>query len=350
MYLRTVENFTGFKHFSFCKLGADNRFSDVVVVKANLRLASGQLQVLDELAEVVFADHYVDQSNPRYSPVARAGDAVVFKPATDVLVTGHATPPQGRPCAEWCCELGLHNRGGTKVSRLHLTGPRHWQWSLVRGWHLSEPEVVDKMPLTYALAYGGHDPASGTVFKPNPAGRGWYNVTRLRRDECYPAPQIQYADQPVRSIDTAIPVAGFGPMARWWASRYRYAGTYGATWRAVFDASPHSVYPDDFDARFFQCANLDWIFSPYLKGDEIIELKGFGHDAVVRAELPGIAIQGVCVTRSGKLLLAPLPLDTIHVDIDRGVVSMVWRATLPQSLGISMLALRSVPLRELSIL
>ncbi|MDI1451769.1 DUF2169 domain-containing protein [Polyangium sp. 6x1] len=347
MLLRSVENMTGFNHLAFCKLGADNQFCDVVVVKVNLRLASGPLEVLDKPAEIVLADHYENADDPQYSVVTRAGDAVVFKPATDVLLTGNAVPANAQPCAEWWCELGFRTRAGTTARRLHLTGPRYWQWRMTQDWHLSEPEPVEKLPLTYALAYGGHDPNRRLAFKPNPAGRGWYEAIELKRSERYLAPQIQYVDQPVRHIDKPVAVAGFGPMARWWSSRYRYAGTYDATWRAAFDASPHSVYPADFDSRFFQCANPDWIFDPYLRGDESFWLLGF-RAGPIHAELPRLAIEGACLTRSGKLLLAPLPLDTVHIDLDQEIVSLTWRVSLPQSLGISLLALRGTRVEDLA--
>ncbi|APR80096.1 putative exported protein [Minicystis rosea] len=347
MELRSIENLTGFAHASFTKLGADNQFCDVVVVKVDLRLADGRLRVIPEPAEIVFADHYANPTDPRYSVITRAGDAVVSKPATDVLLTGHALAPEARPCTEWACELGLRTAAGERRKRLLLTGPRHWQWSAVRGFHLSEAEPVVTLPLTYDLAYGGHHPVERRSFKANPAGRGWYQTADLDRDQRYPAPQILELDDPLRAVDEPVAVAGFGPMARWWTSRYQYAGTYDEAYRAAFDASPHSVYPADFDARFFQCAHPDWIIDPYLRGDETFRLAGFGPEALVQAELPGLAIEGACVTRSGKVLVAPLPLDTVHIDLDRRTVSLVWRVTLPQSLGISMLALRGVHVRDL---
>lgn len=340
MHLRTVQNATGFRHLAFCKLGADNLFCDVVVVRVNLRLADGPLKVIAEPAEISLADHYTCPDAPEKGAVTRAGDVVVIKPATDVLVTGHAIPPRSEPCAEWWCEMGLRTRAGDRAKRLHLTGPRHWQWSIARDWHLSEPAKVDRLPLGYDLAYGGRNLGSGRTFAPNPAGRGWLEGTSLDRGVRYPAAQIQYADDPLRAIDKPIRVAGLGPTARWWPNRYQFAGTYDAAWRAAFDASPHPIYPADFDARFFQCAHPDWIFDPHLEGDETLWMTGFHPGPGIRAQLPGLAIEGACLTASGELLQAPLALDTVHVDLDESVVSLVWRATLPHSLGVSLLTLR----------
>jgi len=339
MQLRTVENTTGFRHIAFCKLGANNEFCDVVVVKANLRLANGALEVIDEPAEIILADDIENHQSPELSLIRRAGDAVVYKPGTDVILTGKAIAPKECAHREWACEFKLHTQNGVRSKRLHLLGPRYWEWSLVRGWHLSDPELVEFLPVSYALAYGGHDSTTHQTFEMNPSGRGWFGQMELKRGERYPAPQIQYIETPLLHRDKPIPVAGFGPIARWWGDRYRYAGTYDAVWRRAFDSSPHSIYPTDFDERFFQCANPDWIFEPYLKGDESFSLVGFLPNESMTCTLPGLMLAGACVTKSGTLIHAQLPLDTVHVDIDARIVSLVWRATLPQSLGVSFLAL-----------
>lgn len=338
MQLRIVENATGFSHMAFCKLGANNEFCDVVVVKANLRLADGILEVIDEPAKIDFADDIEIAQSPERSLIRRAGDAVVYKPGTDVMLSGNALAPKECPHKEWACEFKLHALDGVRSKRLHLLGPRYWEWSLVRGWHLSEPEPVESLPMSYALAYGGYDSTSGRTFDLNPSGRGWFGQTGLKRGERYPAPQIQYIETPLLYVDKPIPVAGFGPVARWWGDRYRYAGTYDAAWRRAFDSSPHSVYPADFDERFFQCANPYWIFEPYLKGNESFSLVGFFSNASMTCTLPGLMLAGACITKSDTLIHAHLPLDTVHIDIDSRIVSLVWRATLPQSLGVTFLA------------
>ncbi len=234
----------------------------------------------------------------------------------------------------------METRRERRKQRVHLHGPRYWQWSFLRGWHLSEEESTEAIPLSYALAYGGGNPAKRSRYRANPSGVGWYKDTPLDRDTRYAAPQIHYVGDPVRHLEGRLSVAGFGPQARWWSSRYHYAGTYDKKWRAQFDASEHSVYPQDFDARFFQCAHPDWIFHPYLRGDETFWLTGAHAERGICAQLPGLRIQGHCLTRSGKLLSAPLPLDTVHIDLDRQTVSLVWRASLPQSLGIPLLLLQ----------
>lgn len=339
MSLRCVENLTGFNHFSFIKLGADNRLHDVVAVKVDLQLENGELRVLEPPAEIHLADRYSNEADPYAGAVDVAGDAVVFKPGTDIFVTGHALAPGGQAETEWLCELGVETRRNRMQQRLHLHGPRYWQWSFTRGWHLSATEPAGKIPLSYTLAYGGRNADRQTAFDANPAGVGWYEGTHLDRDARYAAPRIHYMDDPVRAMDRPLRVAGYAPLARWCSSRYRHAGTYDARWQAQFDASPHSVYPDDFDARFFQCAHPDWIHMPYLRGDERFWLAGFHAGHGVRAQLPGLRIHGQCLTRSGKLLSAPLPLDTLHIDLDRQTVSLTWRASLPQSLGIPLLLL-----------
>ena len=62
--------------------------------------------------------------------------------------------------------------------------------------------------------------------------------------------------------------AGFGPIARHWEPRVRWAGTYDKRWQRT----RKPLLPDDFDDRFHQCAPEDQQVDGGLIGGELVEL------------------------------------------------------------------------------
>ena len=131
-------------------------------------------------------------------------------------------------------------------------------------------------------------------------------------------------------------VTGLGPMARHWSARTRWAGTYDDAWlaraRADIKSGVPADYPADFDPRFFQCAHPDLVTKSYLLGDEILALGGMTHehDWLV-ARLPGVEVRARLLEGGGTWTGAVMPLDTVHVDLDAGLVHLCWRLSLQQA-------------------
>jgi hypothetical protein len=344
--LRAVQNTTPFAQTTCMKMGPGRRFYDVLVVKATYQLAPGALTLAPSQAAIALADEYWDLEAPERSSVKHAGEMVLFKASTDVIVTGSARAPAGRPCASWYAAVRIESARGRVVDCVaQVTGPRAWQHRPLQGWVLSDPEPTLAVPIRYERAYGGayldrarREP-TWIVHSPNPSGTGFFDERAMDREASYPAPQWQPPDQPVTKINRALPVTGFGPIMRAWSSRRRYAGTYDEHWlstmRAEIRLGLPPDYPPDLDLRFFSCAHPALIAPGYLAGDEEIALTGFFDDhGRLSARLPGVSPKAWLQDARGAWSRAPLPLDTVHVDVDRREAYLCWRLPLAHERGI----------------
>lgn len=341
--LMSVQNLTPFNHFSCHKMAPRRRYSDVVVVKGTFELTPGSLEMVSPAAEpIVPADSYWDPSLGVRASVKKAGDLVLYKPGTDVLVTGSARAPRGRPAPMW--EVGVAVRDGSSTRlRLDLraTGRRRFEHrGMMRGWAISDPEPATEVPLRYELAYGGAyperrggEPERLRVHEPNPSGIGFCDVDSLDKQQTYEAPQWELREHPVTAPSRDVPLAGLGPLARHWLARRAYAGTYDEAWeRDVREGLERRLPPDyalDFDLRFFQCAHPSLVSAQHLRGDERLELMGLVEGAETFAtHLPGVSVCASVSSGRPPWRELRLPLDTVHVDLDARRVSLVWRLSV----------------------
>ena len=159
----------------------------------------------------------------------------------------------------------------------------------------------------------------------------------LDTEYAYPAPQWQSpSGSPVTTMNREVPVSGFGPVARSWSSRLKYAGTYDDAWmrKAREDAAARlpADYAADFDPRFFQCAHPEMIAPSYLVGDEEVTLTGLlGGTSPLTFQLPCLRVTASLVDGQGAGSIEDLPLDTVHIDVDKGTVCLLFRLTLDQA-------------------
>jgi hypothetical protein len=339
--LALVKNLTPFVHFQCQKMAVGRRFHDTVVVKGTFVLAPDTLAIAGEQAPIVFADESWNAAGAARSSLKRAGEVVLAKPGTDVLVTGTARSPAGRALTEWDCAVVVRGPHGTLLSHtLQVTGPRSWVHRALRGWTLTDPEPAVSVPIRYELAYGGShlDPKSAPadprwiVHEPNPSGSGAFEDA-LDRGRAHAAPQWQLRSQPVSAMGREVPAAGFGPVARMWSSRRKYAGTYDQAWeeRLHEDAANGLVadYPADFDNTFFQCAGPGLFTREPLRGDEHVGLAGLtggANDLVLR--LPGLKLGASLLAGTGQWQESQMALDTVHFDLDAARVHLCWRLSL----------------------
>jgi hypothetical protein len=341
--LQRVDNRTPFLHFQCDKMGVGRRFYDTVVVKGTFDLAPGPLKIAARQAPIALADDYWDLAAPERSSVKHAGEAVLCKPSTDVLVTGTVRAPGGRPASAWDVAVVVADRGRTALEyAARVTGPRAWRYTSLRGWALSDPEPAAEVPIRYELAYGGAYPAADRagprwiVHEDNPSGTGFFDERALDVGREYRAPQWHLPLAPPTAMNRAIPLAGFGPIARPWRARLQYAGTYDDAWeqatRADVARGLPADYAPDFDARFFQCAHPSLITRAHLRGDERVGLHGMlAEHRELALQLPGVDVAAVLRDGRAERHEERLSLDTLHVDLDARVVHLCWRLTLDQA-------------------
>ena len=295
--------------------------------------------------------HWQDayQGAPHSTSLLHASDLAPFRPGTDVSVLGDAYAPGGKPLASWTCGIQIPNR----LDRvLRVTGPRRWvvrpsrtrigplrltQDGQPSAWQVTEPDPARSVPLDWALAYGGptlglpDDELPPPMMPDNPLGIGVIDPARTATDRDYPAPQIEWADMPIRSFDASEPApvpAGFGLASPWWPCRLRHAGTYDEQWLE----HRHPLLPEDFDDRFWQSAPPGMVVEPWLQGDESFVLSNLHPDhprlsgllprsrMVVRVHLPQAAMED-----------RELALDSLQFDLRPGLseCQITWRARFP---------------------
>jgi hypothetical protein len=346
--LQTTQNRTPFPLFECGKMGVGRKLHDTVVVKATFVLAARQLLLAEEQAEIALADEPWDPDQAERSSLRHAGEVLLLKPSTDVIVTGTARSPNGEPRSEWDAALEVRRRGETLLAYgAQVLGPRSFRHSAEKGWVLTEPEPTAEVPLRYELAYGGAYPArreegapadasvaaAWVWHDPNPSGTGFFDERALDPAVEYRAPQWQPRAHPLTELNRAVPLTGFGPVARPWSSRLRYAGTYDEAWlrktREEVARGLPSDYPADFDPRFFQCAHPELITPRHLQGDEEIVLTGLlPGPAPFTLRLPGVVVVATMVDGKDGGYREGLRLDTVHLDLDAARVSLCWRLTL----------------------
>ena len=365
-------NATPFPDASFMKLAASGEFHDVVLLSASCRLDGAQWQLMSTHRAAIAGDEYWNEADALASSLKRPGDYVVFKPATDVYVTGAAYAPDQAPRAEWgvALRVGANATGvGQQLERihftklLHVTGPRYWKQGAL-GWSLSKPEAAARVPLSYEFAYGGwwRDPHNADADEAlhqhgsNPSGSGvmapsWAADAAAQGNTPQPpryapggpiaGPQIGFPGDTLDTANTNQKPAGLGPIARHWEPRVKWAGTYSAKHLADGVKRGYSSYPPNFDPRYFQDAPTDQQISPYLRGDEWIDLIGLLKSGQsVRTRLPGFAIRVKLRDVDNVEHDAAMPLDTVHIDTDPAKGSgsgepvelhMSWRISIPHS-------------------
>lgn len=339
-------------------MGPGRRYYDVVVVHGSFDLQEGELIPSEGQSPPVLADTWWNAENAALSSVKAAGNALLYKPATDILVTGNAQAPYGIPQSRWQAGVLVSSNKSVLVRNfLTLTGPRSWQHGFLRGWHLTEPTLVESVPLRYELAYGGARPKpqhesnnqpgpQWDTYKPNPSGTGFFDERRLSRNTLYAGPQLEMVDRPIREINRNYPLTGFGPVARFWSARTKYAGTYDADWRRGLDEAIEQGlpgdYPGDFDVRFFQCAPPQLICPGHLRGNEMIGLGNMLSEAPhFSTHLPGLRVHAHILSAALPSQPPPQPmrLDTVQIDLDTRRVALTWRLSLFSGAGVQSIAL-----------
>jgi hypothetical protein len=291
----------------------DGRDVWVVAVKGTFEIKpDGTTVAADEQEPVKQSPiHFGD---PLTSSLKYECDLDYTKPTTDVLLHGHAYAPKGKPTigVEVSMKVASINKS------LRVTGDRSWQEGVL-GLRLSEPEPFLKIPLVYERSYGGADLTSENPKKRgweprNPVGRGYSAGSSPSQGQM--APNIEAKSS---SFIRAPRPAGFGPIARHWAPRAQFAGTYDAAW----EQRRYPLLPKDFDERFFQCAPEDQQTPQYLRGNEEVELKNLNPEGELKFRLPKVALSLVTKLAGEEIRHRP-KLYTVIIKPDVPRVILVW--------------------------
>jgi hypothetical protein len=311
-------NRTPFTALHFVVPDRDGAETAVVVLKATWTVRGEACERAERQDPIVLADEFY--GDPASSSVRLESELCWHKPATDVVLLGHAHAPHAG-ARESVAALKV----GPLVSSVRVFGDRSFGQTLgisrVKG-----PEPFERIPLRWEHAFGGmqKDGQGEDVIgaeERNPVGRGYVRKKRKSHVDGLALPNLEDPRRLLkRPCQTPAPV-GFGFVARHWQPRRTLFGTHDAAWQE--DRMP--LLPEDFDERAFCGAPAGLQATPFLVGGEPVEILGATPSGVLRFELPRVA-PTFELHEDGHWHGLDVALDTVVIDADAGRVTTTWRA------------------------
>lgn len=310
-----LANRTPFQVEGTLQLDRDGRELWVVIVKGTFMIRGENCELAEHQEPVVLADVFTGQ--PGRSSIRYGSEIAFDKPATDVVVNGHAWAPNGRGSTQLDVEVYL--------SSLHKTvrvfGDRVWERSWT-GVTPGSPRQFEKIPLLYEYAFGGTDSAGQHAEQRNPIGRGYGLSARELVGQLLP--NLENPHDLIRSEQSRPKPAGLGFVARHWEPRMLFAGTYDQSWQE--QRAP--LWPTDFDPRFFQAASPDLTAFPPLRGGEEVKLCHLNPSGTLSFRLPRTRLAfRTCIGQQWITHEARLGTVILEPDVPR--VLMVWQTAIP---------------------
>jgi len=286
-----------------------------VIVKATFNFGR-EFTLADEQPPPTPSDVY--WTEPGKSSIKYASDMHTGKPATDIIMLGHACVPGQKEATQLDVSLTVG-----KVSKtVQVFGDRQWQDG-----QMTRPAPFKTMPLVYEKAYGGVHIANGQLSDAdtrNPVGRGFAGTRKPGEMNGVPLPNLEDPRQLIRDVHDQPTPACFGFCAPNWHPRVAFAGTYDDTWKTT--RAPY--LPVDYDSRFLNMAHPDLIYPGYLQGNEPVTITNMHPDGAFKFDLP--QVNPVTRVTVGERVEQPaFNLETLILEPNQRKVSMVWRAAMP---------------------
>ena len=262
----------------------------------------------------------VHWAEPETSSLKIEGQGAYTRLGSDIYVCGQAWAPGGTPVTM----LPVSVRVGSLHHQAIVFGDRLWRGGAGEP-RPDAPRPFTSMPLQYERAFGGTVEGGG-LRKPlheprNPVGCGLYRGTTEAMGQ--PLPNIEDPRRPITRLGDRPTPVGFGPIARQWASRLAYAGTYDDVW--VETRAPY--WPKDLDMRFFNAASPGMALDQRLPGGAEVVLDGLSPHGRVAFPLP-----------APRLLLKSyfgdyeemelLEADSLQIDPDDAAFTLYYRCAI----------------------
>lgn len=320
-----IENRTPFTAATHVRVDAAGQEVLVAIFSASFDALDGApaLDVSEDQMPVMPGD--VPFGDPASSSNRYEADIAPLKPGAEVLMSGSAHAPNGRPVAEM--QVGI--RVGPVQKVLNVVGDRVYD---AGGY--SAPVPFRTMPIVYERAYGG-TLADGRLDRRNPVGVGFHHARSADPAVRTQAPNVTYPDEPYRTPSDRPKPAGFGPLGRGWLPRLPLAGTYDQAWIDTQWPLP----PRDFDPRYDLCAPADQHL-PSIRGGEAVAVVGMTPNGRWDFRLPRV-VAPIRLIYDDRVEQHAFNTDTVIVEPD------LWRVTLKARL--SFVTRRNAPaLREIT--
>jgi hypothetical protein len=279
-----------------------------VLAKATCDLIPGDLGALRPEAEPLEGERFED------GVCVYPSDFAPFKVRADVTLAGHVYAPiGGAPSQEVSFRFGDEANGFTR--RLIAFGERRWEKGLA-GPRASAPKPFDRMPLCPDRAFGG------PRFPSNPSGIGYPDRMRPSRGPSL-LPNLEDPERRIRTPNQAPPPSFLSPIPRAWKAR-----TPSAERR-----TPFLAFPEALDWTSHQAAPPEQQLA-FLRGDEAFAVTPVLPDGkALTGALPGLRARCFTERRKGDKPASfeeiPLRLDTVTFEVERRVLTLVFRGALP---------------------
>lgn len=254
---------------------------------------------------------------PQTSSIKYPSDFHIGKPASDILMLGHAHAPEGRKLSQQDVSLSV----GQVSKTVRVFGDRHWQAG-----SMSAPQPFESIPLVYERAFGGVHQSEDEILSAelrNLVGCGYLGKQKARVLDGLPVPNLEDPRQLLQQAGDIVQPAGFGAISPNWQPRVAYAGTYDEHWQT----SRAPYLPEDFDHRFFNLAHPDLIYPGYLQGGEAVRISGVHPLGIIQFSLPVIGLSAKVYI--GNRVEAPMfNLETLLIEPDEMKISLSWKAAM----------------------
>lgn len=303
----------------------DGRCVLSIIVKGSFKFDSGEVDVAGEQIPVFFGDELFDEENG--GSVKFESDIVPFKPKADIVLSGKAFAPGGKP--SMFCDATL--RVGDIQKTIRVLGDRKWNYGgKIMPEYPTSPVPFIEMDMVYENAFGGMDMRNGAYCRENLVGKGFLAKKDAGIADIF-LPNLEAPNDLIGSCKDHPKPAGFGFYGRAWQPRVSYMGTYDDTWRK--ERSPD--LPEDFNPAFYNGAHPDLQAEGYLKGDEKVELIHLTPGGHAVFHLSGLDV--TChvekkfdhddESKPTEKINIPLDLDTLCIIPGDGMFYQVWRGT-----------------------
>lgn len=296
----------------------------VVVVKGTFDFPKdgGEAMPAEEQVPFVFADTF--SGKPGFSAPIDECDFAFRKPRCDVLLTGAAHAPGGKPATR--VTVGL--KVGPMRKIFDVVGDRLWSATPLAT-RAEPPRPFVTLPITYDRAYGGQDEigpdkSRHSAYMANPVGRGYHKQLEIAFVDGTPAPNTEERERPVEKPDGGYRPMAFGPVGRGWQPRLGFAGTYDQNW--LDNVFP--FLPADFKDDYYQAAPADQQI-PHPKGGEEVILVNLTPEGRTGFRLPVVDLPIVFIPARGEREETAATLDTIVIEPERRRLILTWRASRP---------------------
>lgn len=322
-----VENKTPFVLETLFLVDEEFRPLVVPVVKATWSIQpNGQLVLAEQQVPVNIAGELwgedSEKSSYKYEP-----EVAFVKPATDVVMVGHAYAP--RPDTK---EMVVGLRVGSLVKEVLVCGDRIW-FKTMGSVAMSGAVRFEKIPLQYERAFGGWDrdhpdPRKHSLEARNPVGVGYRAAGGFVEGQ--KVPNLEDPRARIKGMGDRPAPAGFGFVSPHWQPRAALAGTYDEAWTKT--RSP--LLPKNFDRRHLNAASSGLVAPGYLKGNEQVTIVGATPEGRMAFSLPGLAPPTVQVALTdGAPQAVTMAFDTLIIEPDERRVQMLWRGNVTLRTG-----------------